>query len=63
MPDSFENTPAEDAMYARIAKEASRRAVERTWAAGLPITVLKDGNIVDIYPDGHEVIIEVCKKP
>ena len=37
MPDSFENTPEEDAMYARVAKDASRRAVERTWAAGLPI--------------------------
>ena len=58
MPDSFENTPAEAEMYAQVALKASREAVARTWAAGLPITILKDGKIVDVYPDGHEVVIE-----
>ncbi|MDD4804955.1 MAG: hypothetical protein PHN69_07425 [Candidatus Pacebacteria bacterium] len=36
---------------------AIRKQIEETWAAGRPITVGRDGKVIEIYPDGHEVVI------
>ena len=58
MPDTIEFTAAEDAMYTKAARECSRRAVQDTWAAGLPITILKGRQIVRIFPDGKEEVIK-----
>ncbi|MBX7044935.1 MAG: hypothetical protein K1X86_03780 [Ignavibacteria bacterium] len=42
----------------RAAKNSSLRAKRENFALGLPITVLKNGNVVNIYKDGREVIIK-----
>jgi len=47
----------EDRMLAAAAAAASKAAVERTFAAGRPITVFRDGKLIQIYPDRHEVVI------
>jgi len=44
-------------MLAEAAREASREAVARTFAAGLSITVAKDGKLMRIAPDGTETVI------
>lgn len=41
-----------DAINAGIKEE-----IEKTWAAGRPITVGRDGKVIQIYPDGSEVVI------
>ena len=41
---TIEGTPAEAEMLARCARECSRDAVRRAFAAGLSITVVRDGN-------------------
>lgn len=47
----------EEKMLAQAAREASRDAVKRTFAAGLSITIAKNGKIVEVSPDGTETII------
>lgn len=42
-----------DSINAAIKKE-----IEKTWAAGRPITVGRDGKIIEIYPDGSEKVIK-----
>jgi len=44
-------------MLAEAAREASREAVARAFAAGLSITVAKDGKLMRIAPDGTETVI------
>ena len=46
----------------KAAEETGRVAVKTAFAHGLPVTVGKDGNIVKIYPDGHEEIIGALAK-
>lgn len=56
---TIEGTPAEAEMLARCARECSRDAVRRAFAAGLSITVVRDGNrIVKVAPDGTETFIK-----
>ena len=45
-------------MLAEAAKAASRAAVARAFAAGLPITIAKDGKLVSVAPDGTETVLE-----
>lgn len=47
----------EEKMLAEAAREASRDAVNRAFAAGLSITIAKDGKLVEISPDGTETIV------
>ena len=49
-------------MLAEAAKEASRDAIARTFAAGLSIVVAKDGNLVRIAPDGTETILRKLRQ-
>lgn len=42
----------------KAALRSSQRAKRENFALGLPITVLKDGNVVNIYPNGKEKIIK-----
>lgn len=42
----------------KAARNSSIRAKRENFALGLPITVLKDGNIVNIFSDGREEIIK-----
>ena len=46
------------ARLARCAREASRDAIARTHAAGLPVTVILDGKIVSIAPDGTQTVLK-----
>lgn len=46
-------------MLAEAAREASRQAVRETFAAGLPIAIVKDGKVVQVAPDGTETVVEV----
>lgn len=42
----------------KAAKNSSVRAKRENFALGLPITISKNGNVVNIYPNGKEVIIK-----
>lgn len=42
----------------RVLKESSRKAIDETFALGLPIMVEKDGILVEIYPDGTEKVVQ-----
>ncbi|MCR5413502.1 MAG: hypothetical protein K6F50_02080 [Kiritimatiellae bacterium] len=44
-------------MLAEAAKAASRAAIAKTFAAGLPIVVGENGKIVRVYPDGTKTIL------
>ena len=44
-------------MLAEAAKEASRAAVAKTFAAGLSIAIAKNGKLVSVAPDGTETIL------
>lgn len=48
----------EERMLAEAAREASRDAVKRAFAAGLSIAIVKDGKLVQVAPDGTETILE-----
>lgn len=48
---------AEERKLAECARAASRDAVKAAFAAGLSITVAKDGKVVEIAPDGTEKVI------
>ncbi len=44
---------------ARIGQAAARAARRESFALGLPITYVKDGQLVREYPDGHiEPLVE-----
>ena len=45
-----------------IAQKASRLAVERAEALGIPYTIQKGCRIVEIHPDGSEKIVGTLKK-
>lgn len=47
----------EERMLAEAAREASRDAVKRAFAAGLSITIARDGKLVEIAPNGKERIV------
>lgn len=45
-------------MLARLAPKASMEAVRDAWARGLSVTVLEDGKIVSIAPDGTRTFVK-----
>lgn len=45
-------------MLAEAAKAASRAAVARAFAAGLSITIAKNGKLVRVAPDGTETVLK-----
>lgn len=47
-----------DRRLAAAAKAASRDAVAKAFAAGLSITVFRDGKVVRIAPDGTETVVD-----
>lgn len=46
---------------AKSAAEASRHAIEELLAKGIPVASLRDRQLIRLYPDGHEEIIEDLK--
>lgn len=52
----------EDRILAESARRGSEEAVRQTFAAGMPITILRDGEIVEIWPDGSEKVVETVRK-
>lgn len=47
----------EEKKLAAAAEAASREAVQAAFAAGLSITVGKNGKLIEIAPDGTETIL------
>lgn len=45
-------------MLAEAAKEASRDAVARTFAAGLPVHIIRDNKLIRIDPNGTETVVK-----
>ena len=45
-------------MLARLAPKASMEAVRDAWVRGLSVTVLEDGKIVSIAPDGTRTFVK-----
>ena len=57
--DELDDRFSEEAkMLARLAPKASMEAVRATWARGLSVTVLEDGKIVSIAPDGTRTFVK-----
>ncbi|MCQ2392828.1 MAG: hypothetical protein MJ249_00945 [Kiritimatiellae bacterium] len=50
-----------DKRLAQSAAAASRKAIEKAFAAGLSITVLRGNRIVEVAPDGTEKLIGVLE--
>ena len=47
-----------DRRLAAAAKAASRDAVAKAFAAGLSITIFRDGKLIRIAPDGTETVVD-----
>lgn len=47
-----------DEELARLFREAAEKAIAETHAAGRPITTMRDGQVVRVYPDGTVVPVE-----
>ena len=45
-------------MLARLAPKASMEAIRDAWVRGLSVTVLEDGKIVSIAPDGTRTFVK-----
>lgn len=52
----------EDLILAESARRGSEEAVRRTLAAGIPVTILRCGRIVEIWPDGTEKVVETVRR-
>lgn len=52
----------EDRILAESARRGSEEAVRRTLAAGIPVTILRSGRIVEIWPDGAERVVETVRR-
>ena len=44
------------------AKVAGEIAVAKAFSKGLPITIGREGKLIQIYPDGHEVVLGELRK-
>ncbi len=58
MAFKYINMTEEDWKLARAAKAASEDAVRKLKAAGLKNLIARDGHLVEVYPDGREVVLE-----
>ena len=47
-----------DKKLAKAARECSRDAVRRTFAAGRPITILEGNRVIRRWADGREVLVK-----
>ncbi|MEQ9878558.1 hypothetical protein ABRP92_11265 [Pectobacterium aroidearum] len=51
--------PLEDtAVLSRIAKNASQKAINEAFRAGMPIHCISEGKLVKVYPDGRKECIK-----
>lgn len=50
-------------MLAKAARECSADAVRRTFAAGLPITILEGNRIVRRWSDGRTELVKELDRP
>lgn len=60
MPEKYRivtELTGEAKMLAEAAKAASRAAVAKAFAAGLSITIAKNGYLVRVAPDGTETVL------
>ena len=57
-----EQESAEVRSLRHAAKVAGLTAVAKAFAHGLPITIGRNGKLIQIYPDGHEVVLGELRK-
>lgn len=58
-----EEDQEEDELVKRAAEKAGGRAARESLALGLPIAILKDSKVINLFPDGKEEVIEELKNP
>ncbi|MBN3066273.1 hypothetical protein H5A21_19880 [Pectobacterium aquaticum] len=51
---SKKNPLEETAVLSRIAKNASQKAINEAFRAGIPIHCISEGKLVKVYPDGRK---------
>ncbi|MBN3209992.1 hypothetical protein H5A35_21590 [Pectobacterium brasiliense] len=52
--------PLEDtAVLSQIAKNASQKAINEAFKAGMPIHCISEGKLVKLYPDGRKECVKV----
>ncbi len=57
-----EYDPDENRILAESARRGSEEAIRRTLAAGVPITIIRGNEIVEIHPDGSERVVETLTR-
>lgn len=60
---ALEEDREEDELVKRAAEKAGSKAARESLALGLPIAILKDSQVINLYPDGKEEVIEELKNP
>ena len=53
-----EETPGFSEWVAKVAKQASKNAIQETIDAGVAYVVLRGNQLLKIYPDKHEEVIK-----
>jgi len=53
-----EEDELDGACITEIAKHASEKAVRETFAQGRPVTTVRYGNVIKLYPDGHAEFVK-----
>ncbi|MBE5204360.1 hypothetical protein IG612_17415 [Pectobacterium sp. FL60-S17] len=55
---SKKNPLEETAVLSRIAKNASQKAINEAFRAGIPIHCISEGKLVKVYPDGRKECVK-----
>lgn len=58
-----EQESAETRSLRHAAKVAGETAVAKAFSKGLPITIGRAGKLIQVYPDGREVVLGELRKP
>lgn len=57
-----EQESTETCSLRHAAKVAGEIAEAKAFSKGLPITIGREGKLIQIYPDGHEVVLSELRK-
>lgn len=57
-----EYDPDENRIIAESVRRGSEEAIRQTLAAGVPVTIIRGNDIVEIHPDGSEKIVGVLAR-
>ena len=59
VPAEFAKETAETQRLRASAAKAGANAVANALAKGIPVTIMRDGNLIQINPDHSETVLEV----